>query len=94
MARLPAGLDYFPSGNDRIMSDMFKEVALAGGVEEAGNETHTHLHGYIHAHTCRCTHIPNASRDSVTLYSRAGFDGASVCQAGAEINLCVKRTRR
>lgn len=66
------------------MSDMFKEVALAGGGEEAGNETHK----------CRCTHIPDASLDSVTLYSRAGFDDVSVCQAAAEINLRVRRAGR
>lgn len=84
LACLPTGLDYFPSSNDRIMSDMFKEVALAGcSEEEAGNETHTR----------RCTHIPDASLDSVTSYGRAGFNDVSVCQAGAEISLCVKRTR-
>lgn len=66
------------------MPDMFKEVALAGGVQKAGSETHTHIH------ICRCTHIPDASRDSVTSCSGAGFDGMSVCQAGAEINLRVK----
>lgn len=76
-ACLPAGLDYFPSSNDRIMSDMFKEVAGCRE-EEAGNETHTR----------RCTHIPDASLDSVTSYGRAGFNDVSVCQAGAEIN-CV-----
>lgn len=32
-------------------------------------------------------HIPDASIDSVTLYSRAGFNDVSVCQTGAEINL-------
>lgn len=87
-ARSPAGLDYFPSSNDRIMSDMFKEVALAGRAEEAGSETHTCER--THAHTCRCTHIPDASIDSVTLCSGAGFDDVSVCQAEAEINLCVE----
>lgn len=50
LACLPAGLDCFPSSNDRIMSDMFKEVALAGGVEEAGNETHTHTYMNTHTH--------------------------------------------
>lgn len=55
----PAGLDYFPSSNDRIMSDMFKEVALASGVEEVGADTHTQ--------------IPDASLVSVTLCSRGRF---------------------
>lgn len=55
-------------------------------------DTHTHTHIQAHTHTCRCTHIPDASLDSVTSYGGAGFDDVSVCQAGAEINLRVKRT--
>lgn len=65
---MPAGLDYFPSSNDRIMSDMFKEVAFAGSVEEAGTDAHTH----------NCMHNFKASFDSITLYNRAGFNNVSV----------------
>lgn len=55
---------------------MFKEVALAGGVEKAGNEKHTHTHTSTRALACRCIHIPDASLDSVTSHRGAGFDGA------------------
>lgn len=55
-------------------------------------DTGTHTQIQAHTHTCRCTHIPDASLDSVTSYGGAGFDDVSVCQARAEINLRVKRT--
>ena len=63
-------------------------------IQDTHTHTHTLTHTHIHtgAHTCRCTHIPDASLDSVTSYGRAGFDDVSVCQGGAEINLRVKRT--
>lgn len=55
---LPAGLVFFPYSNDRIMSDMFKEVALA-----PHRQTHKYTHPLMCTHARPCTHIPDASFD-------------------------------
>lgn len=64
-ARLASpGSTICPPANDRIRSDMLKEVALAGAAEEfAGRDTHTRGR----RQTRRCLHIPSSGSDSATL---------------------------
>jgi len=101
--RLPAGLDYFPSSNGRIMpaclrkwfwQTVWRRMTIRHTDTKRHTETHTHRHRHTHRHTQRCMHIRDASLDSVTLYSGAGFDDLCICQTKAEINLRVKRVGR
>lgn len=81
---LACRLDYFPFGNDRIMSDMFKEVDLVGGAEEASTDIHKH----IRAHTFLMTAL---TQEPCT----AGQVSTMCLPLKQELKLiCVKKTGR